>query len=440
MKILIIGSGGREHALANAYARSDKVTKVFVAPGNDFMSFQNKKIQNLPKIGVFDFDAISAFAKEEHIDLVDVAQDDPLAAGLVDQLDYEKIKTFGPSQNAAEIEWNKAWARIFMQKYGLPIPHYQYFSNEKEAIKYVNALPEQTVFIKAAGLAAGKGVVRADNKQEAEQAILSMKQFGKSGKTFLIEDALVGEEFSFFAICDGTNFVITKPAQDHKTVKDQDLGPNTGGMGCVAPALIVTDKIRKEVEEKIFKPFMLGMQKEDRPFSGILYLGGMVTRSASSGQAQVEIVEFNARWGDPEAEVILPSIQTDYLTIVQAVLDKKLHETTISFDKKTRISIAGCAKGYPTDYSAAKGKEITGLEDAMKIAGITIYGAGIAKKNNKWIVNGGRVFHLVAEGNDIKEARDRAYKAMKLISIEGNNLHYRKDIGWRDLQRLETSV
>lgn len=430
MKVLIIGSGGREHALAQAYAKSKEVDQVIVAPGNDFMSFQNKKIQTLPKIGVFDFDAISAFAKEEHIDLVDVAQDDPLAAGLVDQLDYENIKTFGPSQNAAEIEWNKAWARIFMQKYGLPIPHYQYFSNEKEAIKYVNALPNQTLFIKAAGLAAGKGVVRADNKQEAEEAILSMKRFGKSGKTFLIEDALVGEEFSFFAICDGTNFVITKPAQDHKTVNDNDQGPNTGGMGCVAPALIVTEKIRKEIEEKIFKPFMKGMQQEARPFSGILYLGGMVTKNG------VEIVEFNARWGDPEAEVILPSIQTDYLTIVQAVLDKKLINTKISFDNKTRISIAGCAKGYPQDYSAVKGKEIFGLEKAMKLPDISIFGAGITRKNNKFYVNGGRVFHLVAEGKDIQEARERAYDAMKQISIEGNNLHYRTDIGWRDLARF----
>lgn len=436
MKVLIIGSGGREHALATAYAKSEQVDQIIVAPGNDLMPITDTKITTDSSAGLLNFDGLLKIAQKEKVDLVDVAQDEVLAAGFVDKFQEARFTAFGPTQKAAQIEWDKDWARSFMKKYGLPIPHYESFTDQEKALAYIDQRPEQLLFIKASGLALGKGVIRADTKTQAKEAILQMSSFGKSGKTFLIEDALVGEEFSFFAICDGTNFVITKPAQDHKTVNDNDQGPNTGGMGCVAPALIVTDKIRKEIEEKIFKPFMKGMQQEDRPFSGILYLGGMVTHSASSGQAQVEIVEFNARWGDPEAEVILPSIQTDYLTVVQAVLDKKLQDTTISFDKKTRISIAGCAKGYPIDYSAVKGKEIKRLEEASLLPGITIYGAGITKKNDAWVVTGGRVFHLVAEGKDIKEARQRAYEAMKKINIEGNNLHYRTDIGWRDMERV----
>lgn len=430
MKILIIGSGGREHALATAYAKSEKVDQIIVAPGNDLMPITDTKITTDSSAGLLNFDGLLKIAQKEKVDLVDVAQDEVLAAGFVDRFQKEGFTAFGPTQKAAQIEWDKDWARGFMKKYGLPIPHYESFTDQEKALAYIDQRPEQLLFIKASGLALGKGVIRADTKYQAKEAILQMSSFGKSGKTFLIEDALIGEEFSFFAICDGTNFVITKPAQDHKTVNDQDLGPNTGGMGCVAPALIVTDKIRQEVEENIFKPFMKRMQQEDRPFSGILYLGGMVTKNG------VEIVEFNARWGDPEAEVILPSIQTDYLDIVESVLQKNLAKTKIVFDNKVRISIAGCAKGYPQDYSAVKGKEIFGLEKAMKLPGITVYGAGIAKKNDNWIVTGGRVFHLVAEGKDIHDAREKAYKAMKLITIEGNNLHYRNDIGWRDMERV----
>lgn len=430
MKILIIGSGGREHALATAYAKSEKVDQIIVAPGNDLMPITDTKITTDSSAGLLNFDGLLKIAQKEKVDLVDVAQDEVLAAGFVDRFQKEGFTAFGPTQKAAQIEWDKDWARGFMKKYGLPIPHYESFTDQEKALAYIDQRPEQLLFIKASGLALGKGVIRADTKSQAKEAILQMSSFGKSGKTFLIEDALIGEEFSFFAICDGTNFVITKPAQDHKTVNDQNLGPNTGGMGCVAPAIIVTDKIRKEVEEKIFKPFMKRMQQEDRPFSGILYLGGMVTKNG------VEIVEFNARWGDPEAEVILPSIKNDYLDIVESVLQKNLAKTKIVFDNKVRISIAGCAKGYPQDYSAVKGKEIFGLEKAMKLPGITVYGAGIAKKNDNWIVTGGRVFHLVAEGKDIVEAQKRAYDAMKKINIEGNNLHYRTDIGWRDVERV----
>lgn len=434
MKILIIGSGGREHALANAYSKSKKVTHVFVAPGNTFMDIQNKKISSVNLIGMLEIDKLVAFAKKGKIDLVDVAQDEVLARGFVDRFTKEGFITFGASQKASQIEWDKEWARTFMQKYKLPIPVFASFSDTKKAIAYIEKTPEKLLFIKASGLALGKGVIRADTKQEAKAAVLSMQQFGKSGETFLIEEGLVGEEFSFFAICDGESFIVTKAAQDHKTVFEGDTGPNTGGMGCVAPASVVNKKIEKEVEEKIIKPFIKGMQKEGRPYSGILYLGGMLTTKG------IKIIEFNARWGDPEAEVILPSVKTDYLSLVEAVITKKLSKKKVVFDNKVRISIAGCARGYPTDYSAVKGKEVFGLLDAAKLPGISIFGAGISMKDNRCFVNGGRIFHLIAEGATITQARFRAYAAMSMIYIEGNNLHYRTDIGWREVERLEKSV
>lgn len=433
MNLLIIGSGGREHALALAYAKSKRVKKVFAAPGNDLMPSSSKKITIVPQLSITDIKGLILFAKKQNIDLVDVAQDDPLAAGFVDIFEKEGFKTFGPHQNAAQIEWSKEWARSFMKKYKLPIPDFATFTNTTKALSYVEKLPEQVLYIKASGLAAGKGAIRANNKQEAKEAILSMQQFGVAGETFLIEQCMTGEEFSLFAICDGKNYKIIKAAQDHKTVYEKDQGPNTGGMGCVAPASVVTPKMIQTIEDTILKPFMRGMQQEDRPYSGILYVGGMITPKG------IQIVEFNARWGDPETEVILPSITTDYLIIAQTVIAKKLQTLTIRMDKKVRISIAGCSYGYPNDYSQVKGKRIFGLEKAAKLPGITIYGAGIKKQSGHFVANGGRIFHIVSEGKTIQEARQNAYSAMALISIEGNNLHYRTDIGWRDVERIFTN-
>lgn len=439
MTILVIGQNGREHALAVTYAKSEKVQKVIITPGNGLTDFNpsagsgQDKIKNYQEVGMMDFDGIVEVCKKEKINLVDVAQDDIIAQGYVDKLTALGIKAFGPTQKASQLEWDKDWSRKFMVKYKLPIPHFQSFSNQEKAIAYVKKLSEQLLFIKASGLALGKGVIRADTTKEAIDAILHMKTFGKSGETFLIEEGLIGEEFTLFAICDGDNYVITKSSQDHKTIYDGDKGPNTGGVGSVAPTSAITPSLLKQIETEIIKPTIAGMKKEGRPYKGILYVGGIITNPPAGGG--IKIIEFNARWGDPEAEVILPSIQTDYLDIVEAVLQKNLAKTKIVFDKKVRISIAGCAKGYPQDYAAVKGKEVLGLEKAMKLPGISIFGAGIARKNNKFFVNGGRVFHLVAEGKDIGEAQKRAYSAMAKISIEGNNLHYRKDIGWRDIER-----
>lgn len=429
MRILIIGGGGREHALAHTYSKSSTVTKVIVAPGNDFMEETSSKIEIKPTISVFDFDEIIKLVKKEKVDFVDVAQDDPLAAGLVDRLQKEHIRTFGPTQKQSEIEWNKTWSRDFMKKYHLPIPHFKSFSDQKKAIAYISALPEQPLFIKASGLAAGKGALKAENKRQAIDAVVAMKLFGKAGATFLIEECMVGEEFSLFALCDGKNYTILQTAQDHKTVNNKDQGPNTGGMGCVSPTSALSKAAVKEVEKKILKPFMIGMEKEHRPYTGILYVGGMLTKK------NVNIVEFNARWGDPEAEVILPGIITNYLSLIKATLTNSLKKIGIQNDGKIRVSVTGCAYGYPGAIGGAKGKQIVGLEKVMEMKHITIFGAGMKRIGKHYVANGGRLFHLVAEGRTITEARERAYGAISHIYIADNNLHYRTDIGWREMAR-----
>lgn len=428
MKVLIIGSNGREHTLAEIYAKSKKIKNVFIAPGNGLTDFTNKKIENVD-IEMTDVDKLLQFVKRKKIDLVDVAQDDIIAAGYVDAFEKEDIPTFGPTQKASQIEWDKDWARSFMQKYKLPIPECHSFSDVKKSTDFINKNKEQLLYVKASGLAGGKGAIRTENKQQAVDAINSMKQFGKAGSVFLIEEGLIGEEFSLFAICDGTDYVIAGIAQDHKTAYNKDQGPNTGGMGCVSPTTALTSSMIRIIELTILKPFLKGMEREERIYKGILYLGGIITKNG------IKVIEFNARWGDPEAEVILPSIQTDYVDIVKAVLSKKLNKIKIRLDKKIRISIAGCSAGYPDNYSKVKGKEIFGLTDAMKLPGIHIYGAGLKRKNKRFFVDGGRLFHLVAKGKDIIDARKKAYLAMSMIYIEGNNLHFRTDIGWRDVER-----
>lgn len=429
MNILILGSGGREHVLATAYGKNKKIKKIIVAPGNSLMDYDNERIKIESSVAATDFNGTLRLIKKYKIGMVDVAGDDPLAEGFVDKLSALGIKAFGPTQKAAEIEWSKDWSRQFMKKYKLPTPTYGSFSNTKKAIVYVNSLKEQALYIKASGLALGKGAIRVENKKEAIAAINSMKSFGKAGETFLIEECMVGEEFSLFAICDGEDYQIVGTAQDHKTVYNHDLGPNTGGMGCVSSPQIVTTQSIKTVQKTILDPFMKGMKKEGRPYVGVLYLGVMVTR------AGIKIVEFNARWGDPEAEVLIPALITDYLSIVESVFTKKLIK--IQMDKLSRVSVAGCCLGYPLDYSKVKGQQILGLEKAMNFQNVLIYGAGIVRKNKKFLAHGGRVFHLVGEGKTLLEARSKAYGAMAMVSILGDNLHYRTDIGWRDLERIK---
>ncbi len=429
MNILILGSGGREHAIANAYAKNKKIKKIFVLPGNPFMDLTNKKVTSVLDVSSTDFEKIKEIINKNKIDLVDVAQDDPLALGFVDKITELGIKAFGPTKKASEIEWNKEWSRNFMLKYHLPIPKFKSFNSLSSGRFYVKSLREQELFVKASGLALGKGAIKAKNKKEALVAIDQMRNFGNAGKTYIVEEAMNGEEFSLFVVCDGNNYKMLGSAQDHKTVFNGDEGLNTGGMGCVSNPKIISAKVLKEVENKILIPFMKGMKKEGREYAGILYVGGMITGSG------IKIVEFNSRWGDPEAEVLIPGLKTDYLEIVESVINKKLNRLKIKTDNLVRVSIAGCSKGYPDNYSSVKGKKINGLENINKLPNITLFGAGISKSGNNFLANGGRLFHVMAEGLTILQARLRAYGAISMINISGNNLHYRTDIGWRDLER-----
>lgn len=430
MNILLLTANGREHALAFAYAKSKKVKKIIMIPGNGLTEQTSTKIKNYNSVDPNNIEEIITICQKEKIDMVDVSQDDLIAKGYVDTLAQNGITAFGPTQKASQVEWDKAWSRDFMKKYRLPIPRFETFTSTKKAVSYVKNLTKQTLFIKAAGLAGGKGVIKAETKQQAIDAIETMKQFGKSGETFVIEHGLVGEEYSLFALCDGTNYKIVGAAQDHKTIYNNNFGPNTGGMGCVSHPGILTSKVIKEIEQKILKPFMQGMQKEGRPYTGVLYLGGMLTKNGPM------IIEFNARWGDPEAEVLLPAIQTDYVDIVMAVNNKQLSSLHIDVDKKKRVSIVGAALGYPHHYAQAKEKEIFGIQNVLQMKNIILFGAGISKKQNRYFVNGGRIFHIVGEGENILQARSLAYQAMSMLYIEGNNLHYRTDIGWKDMERF----
>jgi len=431
MNILIVGGGGREHSLLVQYAKSSKVKKLYSVPGNDLMGFHVRKpVKIYPKVNATDKESIWKIIKQEKIDLVDVAQDLPLAYGMVNFLESKGIKVFGPTKEAAEIEWSKEWARNFMKRHHLPTPKFAVFSILKQAKDYVRKLPPGSFFVKASGLAAGKGAIKAESKKEVLKVIDKMKDFGEAGEKFLIEECLIGEEVSIYALSDGEHFKILKTAQDNKALYNFDEGSNTGGMGANAPALVSSDREIKKKIEAIVRKTIDGMKKEGRPYKGVLYLGLIIDK-----KKRPKIIEFNARWGDPEAQTILPGIKNDYLNIILACIEGKLDKLKIYEDSKTRVCVVGAGRGYPEDFSRVRGREIVGLEEAEKLNGVSIFGAGVKRINKKFFVSGGRVINVVGEGGDIFEARKRAYQAISLINIEGNNMHFRTDIGWRDVER-----
>lgn len=428
--VLIVDGGGRGAALVDAYAKSPHVSKILAVPGNDLMDINTKKtVITYPHFKTTSVKEIIEICKKEHVDLVDVAQDNAVAVGLTNRLEENGILVFGPTKEAGQIEWDKAWSRQFMEKYGLPSPFFKIFKNEQTGIDFVKKQPDQKWFIKAYGLVEGKGALPAENNRQALKRIKQMRSFGKAGEIFLIEEWLIGEEFSTFALCDGKNFEIIGSAQDHKRAYDEDTGENTGGMGCSAPPLVLTPTFLKQIEN-IFKKTLLGLQKEKRAYKGILYLGGIIVKD------KVYVIEFNARWGDPEAEVLVPSIKKDLFEVSMAVTKEKLKTIKVRMDNKARVAVAGTSRGYPGDYSSVKGKEIKGIENALKVPGIKIYSAGIKKEGKKYLANGGRLFYVIAEGKNVIDARKKAYKAMSYVSVEGNNLHFRTDIGGRDVKRL----
>ena len=439
LTILLIGSGAREHTISCAYEKSPNVKRIIIAPGNDFIGYKRQKEVVMDKnCSLKNPTSLLEIARKYQPDLVDVAQDDALANGTVDTLEKEGFVVFGPRKEAARIEWDKRWSREFMQRHEIPHPCFRYFENETDAEQYAKEQylidSSKIVYIKAGGLCSGKGALKSTSLDEVVKNIGRMKDFPNgAGRIFLVEEGLEGEEFSYYAISDGQTYKLFKSAQDNKTVFNFDEGDQTGGMGVVSPSM-VTEPIRKEIEQQQISRAIKGMALEQNPYRGILYLGGIVVNGKPMN------IEYNARWGDPECQVVLPSVETDYLEIVKACLEGRLGDLDIKQDNKTRICVVGASKGYPNDYSQVKGKRIFGIDEVMEMEGINIFGAGINVTDGKLYTNGGRLFSVVAEGRDILEARQRAYSAIAGISIEGNNLHYRTDIGWRDIERARKTL
>lgn len=438
--ILLIGSGGREHALAWKLSQSPQMGKLYIAPGNPGTAQVGKNVN----IGVTEFEKLIDFAKAHNIHLTVVGPDDPLASGIVNAFQTQSLKIFGPSKAAAQVEASKVFAKGLMQRQNIPTASFQNFSDFTPALAYAKGIGAPIV-IKASGLALGKGVVICQNLDEAEKTlrrIMVEKIFGEAGSEVVVEEFLEGQEISIHAFCDGQSFVLFPPAQDHKPVFDNDLGPNTGGMGTVAPVPWVKKKLLDKVKLDIVKPALAGLKKQGSPFAGLLYPGLIV----AGGQPKV--LEFNARFGDPETQSYMRLLKTDLYEILRASVDGKLSQIKLEWASQFACCIVLASGGYPGSYK--KGLEITGIEEAEKLDDIVIFQAGTArpsspplfnpaeypygaKGGNKGglVTNGGRVLGVTATGETLQSALDKAYAAVKLIRFEG--MQYRTDIGVKAL-------
>lgn len=438
--VLIVGGGGRETALVDSYAKSPHVERIIAVPGNDLMQMTTEKpVEIFPGVETTDVPRILDISRHESVNIVDVAQDNAVEAGVVDALEYAGIPTVGPTRAAGQIEWDKTWSREFGEKHELAQPSFKICLSQEEGLTYLDEQPDQPWFIKAAFLAQGKGALPARNKKEAIERVLEMRDFGEAGSVFLIEKWLqsedgYAEEFSTYVFSDGKNYKLIGSAQDHKRAYNFDEGENTGGMGCSTPPLLLTPDLMAEVETNILERTLAGLQSEGRPYKGVLYLGGMVTKE--NGKIKPSVIEFNARWGDPEAQVLLPGLVNDLYEVSMAIAQGNIQDLQIQMDGKARVVVTGASRGYPGNYDQVKGRQIHGLEQVKEMDGVKLYGAGVKKNGEKYIANGGRLFYIVGEGDSVIEARRKAYDAMSIVSIEGNNLHFRTDIGWRDVDRL----
>ena len=418
MKILMIGSGGREHALIKKLLESPKCEKLYCAPGNGGISRDAETVA----INVMDKEGMVRFAKDNAIDLVFVAPDDPLAAGMVDALETAGIRAFGPNADAAIIEASKVFSKNMMKKYGIPTAKYEVFDDPQKAIDYIKTENTTPVVVKADGLALGKGVIIAQTIDEAVAAVKSImedKQFGESGNQIVIEEFLTGPEVSVLAFTDGHCVKPMVSSKDHKRAYDNDKGLNTGGMGTVSPNPYYTDALADECMQTIFVPTIEAMRKEGRPFKGCLYFGLMMTPKGP------KVIEYNARFGDPEAQVVLPRLKTDLVEICEAVIDERLSDLDIEWEDGAAACVVMASGGYPVSYK--KGIEMFGLDENGQVDGAIVYHAGTKFENGKFYTNGGRVLGVTAKAPTLDEALEKAYAAVKKISFEG--AHYRTDIG-----------
>jgi len=419
MKVLLIGSGGREHAIAWKLSLSPKLKKLFVAPGNAGTDELGENVEIQPK----DQDGIVKFCQRESIDLVVVGPEAPLVDGLVDRLKKEGIRVFGPSQFAAQLEGSKVFAKEVMRKLSIPTGEFEVFEDPERAMDYV-AKKGVPIVVKVDGLAGGKGVAVTTSMPKAMEAIhlyMVKKVFGRAGERVVVEEFLEGEEASVIAVTDGRTVRLLASSQDHKRIYEGDHGPNTGGMGAYSPAPIVTEAIENELLEKVFKPIVAEFEQLGHPFVGFLYAGIMITPKG------VRVLEFNVRLGDPETQAILPRLKNDLLEVLDAAVDGRLSEIELQWKDEDCVCVVIASEGYPDEYQV--GKRIAGITSAKEISGIQVFHAGTKRQNGELLSAGGRVLNIVGCGSGIFEALSKTYQAVDKIFFD--NMYYRKDIGYR---------
>jgi phosphoribosylamine---glycine ligase len=419
MQVLVIGGGGREHALVWKIKQSPKVEKIFCAPGNAGTAELAENIS----IAADDIKGLLEFALQKGIELTVVGPEQPLVKGIVDRFEEKGLRIFGPNARAAELEGSKSFSKDIMKKYGLPTAEYKTFNSADSAAKYIES-KNCPLVVKADGLAAGKGVLlcqTADEALAAVDSIMGKRSFGEAGDQIVVEEFLEGEEVSVLAFSDGQTVLMMDSAQDHKAAYDGDKGPNTGGMGAYSPAPIFTETMRQKVRDKIMLPMIRAMQQEGRPYKGILYAGLMLTKTGP------QILEFNARFGDPETQPLLVRMDIDIIPIFEACIDGTLDECPLQWKNESSVCVVMAAKGYPDSYE--KGKPISGLKDANSLPGVVVFHAGTKEQDEEVLTQGGRVLGVTAIGEDTATAISRAYEAVKKIEWDG--IHYRKDIGHR---------
>ncbi len=416
MKVLVIGSGGREHALIWKISQSPKVSKIYCAPGNAGIS----QLARCVNIDAENIDKLTNFVQKEKIDLTVVGPELPLSKGIVNEFNRKGLKIFGPTREATEIESSKVFSKHLMRKYNIPTADYEVFQNIEEAFNYIK---QQTfpLAIKADGLAAGKGVFIVKNLHQAGDALnvlMKEKKFGEAGRQIVIEEFLEGEEVSVLAFCDGKTVVPMVSSQDHKKIFDNDLGPNTGGMGAYSPVPFYPNEFKKIVLEEILKPTVKGLRSEGREYKGVLYAGLVLTKEGP------KVLEFNARFGDPETQVVLPRLKADLVDILNAVIEGSLHKINIEWNNNSVVCVVVASGGYPGKYQ--KGKVISGLERLKKMKNIIAFHAGTKFQDGKIVTSGGRVLGITAWDDTIPKAKERAYEGVKEIYFE--EMYYRKDI------------
>ena len=418
MKVLIVGSGGREHAIAWSVAKSPKVDKIYCAPGNAGIA----EYAECADIGAMEFEKLAAFAKEKEIDLTIVGMDDPLVGGIVDVFEAEGLRVFGPRKNAAILEGSKAFSKDLMKKYDIPTAAYENFDDPEKALEYLRTEAKFPIVLKADGLALGKGVLICKDLEEAKAGVKEImldKKFGTAGNEMVIEEFMTGREVSVLSFVDGKTIKTMTSAQDHKRAGDGDTGLNTGGMGTFSPSPFYTKEVEEFCEKYVYQATVDAMAAEGRPFKGVIFFGLMLTEDGP------KVLEYNARFGDPEAQVVLPRMKNDILEVMEACIDGTLDQVDLQFEDNAAVCVVLASEGYPVSYE--KGFPITGLEEFKKHEGYYCFHAGTKFDGDQIVTNGGRVLGVTAKGKDLKEARANAYAATEWVNFK--NKYMRHDIG-----------